>query len=206
MKMPQNKISQITGILNRVKKFLPTRSLYTIYNSLVMSHIRYGLELWGGYSGKNKDRLKTIQKKGVRIICKSHLNSHTEPRMKNLKMLKFQDQHELQSTRLIYDLIHGYAPSHLSENLQLNRDAHNYRLRSANNNPDNLRTTAGSIKQVRFSFSNSAPKLWNKLPEDIKNSPNRNIFKNKLTNKFIDSYVVKTPCKNPNCKDKVFHV
>ena len=43
-----NKVSRATGILGRIKNFLPPQALQIIYDSLFMSHIQYGLEVWGG--------------------------------------------------------------------------------------------------------------------------------------------------------------
>ncbi len=42
-----NKISQCMGILNRLKHFLPIQTKTIIYNSLVLSHLNFGILLWG---------------------------------------------------------------------------------------------------------------------------------------------------------------
>ena len=41
------KISKTIGILNSLKHFLPTDILRTIYNSLIVCHLNYGILLWG---------------------------------------------------------------------------------------------------------------------------------------------------------------
>ena len=64
-----NKVSRTSGILGRLKNFLPGCALQTIYDSLFMSHIQYGLELWGGISAsKGMKRLCGLQKKAIRHI------------------------------------------------------------------------------------------------------------------------------------------
>ena len=91
-----NKISKTTGILGRIKNFLPTAALKIVYDSLIMSRVQYGLEIWGGCdNSKGKKRLLGIQKKAIRNLTKSHYLSHTEPRMKSLGILKFNDQYTL---------------------------------------------------------------------------------------------------------------
>ncbi len=40
-----NKISQCMGILNRLKCFLPIQTKVLIYNSLVLSHLNFGILL-----------------------------------------------------------------------------------------------------------------------------------------------------------------
>ncbi len=42
-----NKISQCMGILNRLKHSLPIQTKILIYNSLVLSHLNFGILLWG---------------------------------------------------------------------------------------------------------------------------------------------------------------
>ena len=54
-----SKISKSIGILNRLKHILPTEIKIMIYNSLILSHINYGILMWGYHS----DRLYKLQKK-----------------------------------------------------------------------------------------------------------------------------------------------
>ncbi len=42
-----NKISQCMGILNILKHFLPIQTKILIYNLLVLSHLTFGILLWG---------------------------------------------------------------------------------------------------------------------------------------------------------------
>ena len=58
-----NKTARNSGILNRLKSYLPKASLKILYDSLVSSHFLYGLEVWGACPAKVKKRLTIIQKK-----------------------------------------------------------------------------------------------------------------------------------------------
>ena len=42
-----NKISTTIGILNRLKFYLPLNAKFAIYNSLILSHINYGILFMG---------------------------------------------------------------------------------------------------------------------------------------------------------------
>ena len=42
-----NKISRTIGILNRLKYILPLHIKLIIYNSLILSHLYYGILAWG---------------------------------------------------------------------------------------------------------------------------------------------------------------
>ena len=42
-----NKISKTVGILNKLRSFLPSGVLQTIYNTLILPHMTYGILAWG---------------------------------------------------------------------------------------------------------------------------------------------------------------
>ena len=46
----RNKISKVVGILYRLNNIFPKYIFQTLYNSLIISYINYGLLLWGGWS------------------------------------------------------------------------------------------------------------------------------------------------------------
>ena len=94
----QKKIAKILGVMNRVKRFLPTETLLVIYNSLVLSHLLYGVLLWGLKS----NRLMKLQKRAIRIITKSKYNSHTNPLFKQLSLLKLDDILHLQEWKFYH--------------------------------------------------------------------------------------------------------
>jgi hypothetical protein len=101
-----NKISQTIGILNKMKHFLPKNILRTIYSSLILSHITYGILLWG----HTTTRLFKLQKKAIRIITLSKYNSHTEPIFKQLNLLKIEDIHNQQLLKFFHKLNHEQLP------------------------------------------------------------------------------------------------
>ena len=76
--MLPNKLSRVIGILNRLKYIYPQHILLTIYNSLFISHVNYGILLWGSCSNK----IENIQKKAIRTLTNSRYHEHTEPLLK----------------------------------------------------------------------------------------------------------------------------
>ena len=76
-------ISRNTGILNKIKLFLPSRILKTIYSSLILCQLNYGILVWG----QNYKRIFKLKKRVMRIITCSKYNAHSEPLFKELKLL-----------------------------------------------------------------------------------------------------------------------
>ena len=73
-----NKISRTLGILNRLKYILPLNIKLLIYNSLILSHLHYGILAWG----YEHEKITKLQKKCLRILTLSDYKAHTEPLFK----------------------------------------------------------------------------------------------------------------------------
>ena len=89
VKETSNKVSKVLGIMNRLKNILPSHILKTIYSSLILSRLHYCNLVWG----HKPNRLKTLQKRAIRIIMKAKYNAHTDPLFKQLQTLKLEDIH-----------------------------------------------------------------------------------------------------------------
>ncbi len=104
-----NKISQCIRILNRFKHFLPIQTKLIIYNSLVLSHLNFGIFIWGFKC----ERLTELQKKVIRIISLSKYKAHTEPLFKKYNLLKLCDVIKLQELKSFvkYNKLPNYLQS-----------------------------------------------------------------------------------------------
>ena len=70
-----NKLIKFLGILNKLKKLLPSHILRTLYFSVVQSRLTYGILAWGFEC----QRFVKLQKRFIRMISLSTYNAHTEP-------------------------------------------------------------------------------------------------------------------------------
>ena len=102
------KISRNTGILNQIKLFLTSRILKTIYSSLILCQLNYGILVWG----QNYKRIFKLQKRVMRIITSSKYKTHSEPLFKELKLLKLEDIRKLQELKCYDKLVHRQLPSY----------------------------------------------------------------------------------------------
>ena len=83
------KIPKAIGIINHLKFIYPQRILFTLYSSLIISHMLYGILLWG--KSDNVQTINKLQKRAIRLIPYSRPLEHTEPHFKVFNLLKFND-------------------------------------------------------------------------------------------------------------------
>ena len=94
-----DKVSRATAILARLKYYIPKHALKLIFNSLCLSHMTYALSVWGASS---TGRLNKIYKQGLRHVCKTKYNAHTEPLLIKENMIKFEDMFKLSCIKLMH--------------------------------------------------------------------------------------------------------
>jgi hypothetical protein len=76
-------------MLRRCKNFLSTKSLKTLYYSLIHCHLIYGIQIWSCSSPSLTNVLFKKQKAAIRIVCQVKHYAHTESLFKSLEILPF---------------------------------------------------------------------------------------------------------------------
>ena len=103
--MITNKLSKISGV-HRLNYIYPQNILETIYKSLFVPHINYGLLLWG----RNLYSIAKFQKRAIKIITNGNFVAHSEPLLKELKLLNVYDMHDLKILKFMYKLYRYELP------------------------------------------------------------------------------------------------
>ena len=85
------KCSRSIGILHKVKQFLPESALLSLYYTLFLSHINYGITAWSSANSVDKDRLHVLQKRALRAVNNSEYRSHSNPLFIKYNQLKISD-------------------------------------------------------------------------------------------------------------------
>jgi hypothetical protein len=140
---------------------LPTHILLTLYNSLCLPHLNYGILSWGS---SNTGNIFKIQKKIMRIIGNSKYNSHTDPLFKKFQVLKLTDLHILHELRFCYKLQKSLLPHYFTSNLFIrNSQTHAY------NTVHSLTYRIPIIKHefARRNIRYRIPKTYNNCPQNI---------------------------------------
>jgi hypothetical protein len=196
------KISKVLGIMTRIKNALPSNILLSLYNTLILPHLNYGLMLWGWKA----DRLEILQKRAVRTISKSHYRAHTINLFKELKILKIADLCALQDYKFCYKLSHNQLPYYfqtindMSNNSKLS--VHQYQTRNKNNE----RLPFVKHEFAKQCISYRYPLILNNIPKNIKDKiETHNFFGYRLYIKKIILGNYNGECSIPNCFSCAFN-
>ena len=178
-----NRLSKGVGILFKLQS-LPQNILKMLYNTLILPHLNYCMLIWANSSNLNMDRIFKLQKKAIRIISHSNYIAHTMPIFSCLKILTMFDMYLLQSAIFMYLCSKKMLPTSLLQHFCFNDSFHSYQTRNAMNYHIPKARTSVFQKSIFF----NGPKIWNDLPEMIKNSPSLNLFKRRYKQYLLATY------------------
>lgn len=184
-----NKIASAVFALNQIKNILPLNIRKIVYNSLVRSHIEYGIMTWGSAKKSKLQKIIKIQKKAVRAVNNDTFRAHTDPIFSSLEILKFKDTYTIS----ILDFMHKYYHSKLPNSFN------NMFTSLAEPN----RTKSYKLELVKHkSLENFPaaifPKVWNAIELNIKDIYSPKAFKNEIKMFYLNMYK-DFSCNKHNC-------
>ena len=189
------KMVKIIGVMNRIKNFVSSDILLKIYNSLILSHLHYGILCWGF----SRNKLFRLQKKAIRVIAKQKYNAHTDPLFKKLKLLKIDDIFKLQCLKFLYKHTKGETPKYFD-----NIFNENHNTQATHSHDTRFRNQVQPVRTNREYTKNTIRYYIPSLPLELNNDLRNRItthslqsYKASLKKFFIDKY--QNQCLKPNC-------
>ena len=85
------KLSRAVGMLYKIKTFVTTSVLRSLYYSLFNSHLAYGLVVWGSENKTDLDKIKNLQKIAIYAISDRFEDTSINHLLSNLKILNIDD-------------------------------------------------------------------------------------------------------------------
>ena len=160
IKLLASKLGKYSGILNKLKRYIPIDILRILYCSMVNSHLNYAILSWGFACS----RLKKMQKRIIRIITCSKYNAHTSPLFKSLRILTLDDMLRLNTLKFYYKYLHNELPPYFySFNIREQGDRHTYDTRNSGQLQVEMTRTEYADKRLRIYL----PTLVNDTPTNI---------------------------------------
>jgi len=177
-------ISRNTGMLTKLKYYLPENILYSLYCTLILPYTNYGVLIWGNTYETYLDKILRLQKWAIRTISKSHYRSHTGPLFKKYNVLNIYDMFKLNLGSFMYKHHTNQLPNIFSNYFTKHVQIHKYNTRNAQDYSINKTKKVFSDRAVR----NCGPTFWNSLNNGIKRCKNTKEFRNNLKKHLLSSY------------------
>ena len=170
----------------KIRECLSQENAETLVHAFISSKLDFCNALLYGLPQYLIDRLQYVQNCAARMLTKTKRSQHITPVLRELHWLPVKHRITYKILLLTYKTLNFMAPKYLIDLLQRYTP------------PRQLRSSSKNILKVPKSISKSygdrafqvaAPKLWNKLPDEIKLSSSLNEFKSKLkTFLFREAY------------------
>lgn len=177
-------IARNIGVMNKLKHFIPKRILHTLYCTLVMPYLNYGILIWGDSCKLYLDKLTKLQKWAIRTVSCSHYRCHTPPLFGQLKILTLEDMYTLDLGVFMYRYSANHLPISFNNYFVKRSEVHNYATRHC----DNYNLTKNKKAFSDHSVRTRGPHLWNSLPSSLKKANSVNHFRNKFKQSLVSSY------------------
>jgi len=169
-------IARNIGVMNKLKHFVPERILFTLYCTMVMPYLNYGILVWGNSCKIYLDKLIKLQKWAVRTISNSHYRSHTRPLFINYNLLTIDDMYTLELGVFMYKYSINNLPNAFNNFFSKRSDIHDYKTIHGNDFNLTKNKKAFSDRGIRT----HGPLLWNSLTSTIKTSKSVKHFRKRF--------------------------
>ena len=149
-------------------------ALLSLYYTLFLSHINYGITAWSSANSVDKDRLHVLQKRALRAVSNSEYRSHSNLLFIKYKQVKISDLCNHNIGIFMYKYCNNLLPSSFNKMFKTNADNHDYNTRNALNfeYPNN------KLNFCDKSISYQGVKTWNNILNHVKSS--KNLFHSRL--------------------------
>ena len=159
--------------IGKARRVLTEDATKTVMQSLVMSRLDYCNALLIGIQQDLIAKLQRLQNSAARIVTRTRKYEHITPVLIKLHWLPIKFRIQFKVLLLVYKALNGLAPKYIKELLVPYKPRRHLRS-EAKGLLDEPRTR---LKFGDRAFSISAPRLWNALPQHLKDSTSCQAFK-----------------------------
>ena len=99
-----SKVSKTVEIIARLRRFVPFQILTSIYRSLILPYLSYGITIWGNGSQIHLKKLLVLQKRVLRLMYCANNREHAVPFFKNTANLPVNMLYFESVSKLMYSI------------------------------------------------------------------------------------------------------
>ena len=179
-----SKLSRSLYSLKQISNLFSKPILKLVYNANIQSHLNYCSNILSICNKGTIDPIIKLEKKAIRVVCKTTYNAHTAPLFKDLDILPL----ELQIKHASLSFMHDFTKNKLTDSF-----THTWVKNNDINEHYNLRNGDDFfIRRHRYNYLTSHPlinfpTLWNNLDVSLKTIDNKNEFLKALKSDLLES-------------------
>ncbi|CAB4040195.1 Hypothetical predicted protein, partial [Paramuricea clavata] len=173
------------GQINCVKHVLDRQTLITVINALVFSKLFYCSNVWANTTGKNINKLQSVQNFACRIVSGARKYDHVTPLLKELRWLPVATQLYYRSTTMAFKCMTGCVPAYISSQFIKRQEVSNHHTRNSQQLNIPLFKTATGQRTFYYKIVS----LWNSLDSSLKLCESVDSFKRRLKTKLLHEFL-----------------
>lgn len=180
------KSSQKVNLLKRLTNRLTYDTRKTIYHSIIAPNFEYCSTIYNACTKEQISHIQLIQNRAMRTILKCDYLTSREFMLRALNWLSIDQKIKLNTLITIFKIKNGLLPIYLSENINYNRTEHGMNTRNRND----FKLPRISSERAKKNIYYNGLKLFNELPNEIKNEVNIVRFKENCFTYIRDNYPI----------------
>ena len=158
-----SKLSQSCGMLSKIRHYVNKPALHLLYNSLVLSHINYGILAWESANKCNLKKIQVLQNRIIKLITftegeRIKLSSLYQ----NLKYLKIDQIYKLEVGKFMFKYVKNILPCNFNPYFDLIESTHNHFTRQTITQKYNLNRPKLNKSKAKLSYIGVL--TWGKIP------------------------------------------
>ena len=162
--------------VNRIKHLLDSKTLVFLMNAFIFSRLYYCSTVWSNTTKENIKKLQLIQNFACRIVLGLKKYDHITEGLKSLNWLNVNDRLLVNDLLMVHKCIHGLIPNYLTGKFIQRSKIHGRNTRGSGE----LDLPICRLKTGQRSFTFWGAKLYNNLPNEIKQTSDLKKFKAKV--------------------------
>ena len=177
-----SEISKTTGIIAKLRYYVPTSALLTMYRSLIFPYLFYDILVWAQAAHSYINQILVLQKRALRLIYFATYRSHAIPLFVSSNTIPVNMLYFKSISILMHDVFNKLSPSNISNLFDSSNEIHNYNTRFSL--AGNYHIKYSRCNQLLKSFSRLGAKIWNGIPQELRKLPNC-VFKKIMHNRLL---------------------
>ena len=183
------KAARQLNVLKRLHKFLNEDSRLAIYRCFILSNFSYCPLVWHFCSIELCHKMEKIQERALRFVYSDFTSSYDALLKKGNHQMLYLNRLRNIATE-VYKICNGYSPRYLSDLIERKLLPYNVRAKDILNQPK-----CNSVSYGLNSFRYKGPKIWNQLPNHLKEAVSLDVFKS-LIKKWSGPKCLCTMCSS----------